>query len=177
MSEYGTVVDASTVRFERLLPGPIERVWAYLTESDKRGLWLASGAMEPRAGGSATLFFRHADLTPHKEPIPERYKSMENGASFACRVLCWEPPRLLCWADDDGKFGEVTFELAPEGDKVRLVLTHRRLADRAAQVSVSGGWHIHLRILEDRLAGREPPPFWATHEKFQAEYERRIPAS
>ena len=39
----GEIIDRQTVRFERLLPGPIERVWAYLTESEKRRKWLASG--------------------------------------------------------------------------------------------------------------------------------------
>lgn len=32
----GEIIDRQTVRFERLLPGPIERVWAYLTELEKR---------------------------------------------------------------------------------------------------------------------------------------------
>lgn len=30
MDTYGTVIAPNTIRFERLLPGPIERVWAYL---------------------------------------------------------------------------------------------------------------------------------------------------
>jgi hypothetical protein len=29
MNEYGTVTGPDTVRLERLLPGPIERVWEY----------------------------------------------------------------------------------------------------------------------------------------------------
>ena len=32
----GEIIDRQTVRFERLLPGPIEHVWPYLTESEKR---------------------------------------------------------------------------------------------------------------------------------------------
>lgn len=36
MNEFGVVTEPGTVRFERVLPGPIERVWAYLTESEKR---------------------------------------------------------------------------------------------------------------------------------------------
>ena len=35
-SKMGTSTEPGTVRLERLLPGPIERAWAYLTESDKR---------------------------------------------------------------------------------------------------------------------------------------------
>ena len=46
MDKYGVVIAPNTIRFERLLPGPIERVWAYLTESEKRAKWLASGAMD-----------------------------------------------------------------------------------------------------------------------------------
>src|SRR5690606_39019955 len=39
----GEVLDRQTVRFRRVLPGPIERVWAYLTEADKRAKWFAGG--------------------------------------------------------------------------------------------------------------------------------------
>ena len=50
-ADRGTITEAGTIRFERLLPGPIERVWAYLTESDKRAKWLAAGDMDLRPGG------------------------------------------------------------------------------------------------------------------------------
>jgi hypothetical protein len=36
------------VRFERLLPGPIERVWDYLTKPDLQRTWLAESAAELR---------------------------------------------------------------------------------------------------------------------------------
>ena len=32
MNDYGVLLDSKTVRFERLLPGPIDRVWGYLVE-------------------------------------------------------------------------------------------------------------------------------------------------
>ena len=35
--DFGHVLSPDTVQIKRVLPGPIERVWAYLTESDKRG--------------------------------------------------------------------------------------------------------------------------------------------
>ena len=35
--EYGVALEDRTVRLERLLPGPIERVWTYLTDPEKRG--------------------------------------------------------------------------------------------------------------------------------------------
>jgi uncharacterized protein YndB with AHSA1/START domain len=179
MNDYGIVTEAGTVRFERLLPGPIERVWAYLTESDKRGTWLAPGPMEVRVGGRVELNFRHADLSPRREATPEKYKALEGGASIQGRVTRCEPPRLLSysWAGPPADASEVTFELTPRGRDVLLVLTHRRLGDRATMTSVAGGWHTHLGILADHLAGREPRPFWSTHAGLEADYERRIPAA
>ena len=43
MNDYGELLDDHTVRFERILPGPVDRVWSYLTESDKRARWLCGG--------------------------------------------------------------------------------------------------------------------------------------
>ena len=34
--DYGVVTAPDTVKIERMLPGPIERVWAYLTDPAKR---------------------------------------------------------------------------------------------------------------------------------------------
>lgn len=36
MNARGVVIAPGTIRFERLLPGPIERIRDYLTEPDKR---------------------------------------------------------------------------------------------------------------------------------------------
>ena len=178
MSDYGIVTEPGTIRFERLLPGPIERVWAYLTESEKRGKWLASGEMELREGGKATLYFRHADLSPTIEPTPERYKDIAIGATSHHRITRCEPPRLLAftWDEEHGGDSEVTFELSPRGNEVLLVLTHRRLADQAATLSVAGGWHTHFAILADQLAGRTPRPFWSTHARVEREYAERLAA-
>lgn len=176
--EFGVVTEAGTVRFERLLPGPIERVWGYLTDSDKRGTWLATGIMEQRVGSIAALRFRHADLSPVVEETPEQYRHKECGGTITVEITRCEPPRLLAmtWEHGSHPASEVTFELAPHGDKVLLALTHRRLGDRTVMVSVAGGWHTHLAILADNLNGVTPRPFWSTHEKAAAEYERRIPA-
>jgi hypothetical protein len=40
------VLESQTVRFERLLPGPVERVWEYLTRPDLQRTWLAESAVE-----------------------------------------------------------------------------------------------------------------------------------
>lgn len=178
-NNYGAYMDQSTIRFERVLPGPIERVWAYLTDPEKRGKWLASGAMELKVGGRVQLDFMHSKLTRANEPTPERYKAMECGVSLFGKVTRVEPPRLLAytWGEGGGRESEVTFELTPQGDKVLLLLTHRRLAGREELLSVAAGWHTHLGILEDNLSEQEPRPFWSTHARLEKEYEPRLPKS
>jgi uncharacterized protein YndB with AHSA1/START domain len=173
--EYGEVLASDTIRFERLLPGPIERVWEYLTDGDKRGKWLARGPMELKPGSATALVFKHSELSAEKTP-PARYKDMEGGKTMPMRILRAEAPRLLAisWAGEPGGESEVVFELTPKGDKVLLVLTHKRLANREAMKSVAGGWHTHLGVLEDNLAGRAPRGFWTSHEKLDAEYRRRL---
>ena len=61
-SDYGTVSAPRTVRIQRRLPGPIDRVWAYLTESDLRRQWLAAGDMPPATGGMFELTWRNDEL-------------------------------------------------------------------------------------------------------------------
>ena len=177
MDEFGRVVADGTVRFERLLPGPVERVWRYLTDPEKRGAWLAPGPMELHPGGRVELRFRHADLSPRREPIPERFQQWEGGATVRGRITQCEPPRLLAytWAEESGE-SEVTFELSPRGEDVLLVVTHRRLDGRELVVGVSGGWHVHLAILADVLQGREPAPFWSAFLQVERAYDERIPA-
>jgi uncharacterized protein YndB with AHSA1/START domain len=171
MSEYGERPEHGCVRFVRVLPGPIERVWSYLVDSKLRGTWFASGELEPRVGGKLTLFFHHQELTNHRETPPERWKEMEHGHTAHSTVLRFEPPHVLAWT-----FGgsEVTFELEPLGSEVRLTLTERKLATRANEVGNAAGWHSHLGVLEERLQGKEPAPFWPRVLRYNREYEERF---
>jgi len=174
-NEYGTVSEIDTVRFQRVLPGPIERVWRYLTDPEKRATWLAGGPMELRAGGEMELHFHNVNLTTAADPIPAKFKNLENGATTRGRVLRCEPPRLLVmiWNDAPAPNSEVAFELTPRGKEVLLTLTHRRLS-RESMLSVGPGWHTHLGILIDRLAGTAVRPFWATFMTLEGEYEKRL---
>jgi len=56
MTEQSTLIKPSTIRFERLLPGPVERVWAYLTESKKRATWLAAASRSAHRRQDRTAF-------------------------------------------------------------------------------------------------------------------------
>lgn len=176
MNEYGVVEGGDSLRFERILPGPIERVWSYLTEGEQRAKWLAGGLTEPRVGGVVRLEFDHDRLTPHDDPTPARFGDQEGGVVHTGEVLRYEPPHVLShtWEEGDGVVSEVTFELTAQGEDVLLVLTHARVGDRKTLVMTSGGWHAHLDILAAKLSDETPGPFWAAYERLEADYEKRI---
>ena len=173
MNDYATRIAPDAIRLERLLPGPIDRVWAFLTESDKRARWLAAGEMELKPGGKVELNFDHNRISP--EPTPAKYRDMPMG--FTGKVMRCDPPRLLMfsWMESHGSHSEVTFELAERVDKVLLTITHRKLEDRNALLSVSGGWDVHVGILEDVLTDQAPRGFWSSHAKREQEYAARFP--
>jgi uncharacterized protein YndB with AHSA1/START domain len=176
MDTYGKRIDDHTVRFERLLPGPVDKIWAYLTDSQKRGEWFASGALPAKVGETFELNFKHSDLSPNMAPPPERFKEMDaNGFHTKERLLALEPMRRLVhtFGDANPPPSEVEFLLTPEGDKVRLTLTHRKVPDRAFAVNVSGGWHIHLAILQYKAEGKTPPPFWDVWRETENTYDQR----
>ncbi len=176
MTDYGERLDKSTVRFERLLPGPIERVWSYLVEGDKRAQWLCGGDAEAAVGGRIDLHFNNASLSgPDDIEPPEKYRNVEGPVSFSGKVTRYEPPTQFAhtWEFHD-EASEVCYELEERGDKVRLVLTHRKLHSDETLLSVSGGWHNHLDILVAILEQRAIRPFWKTHVALEAEYRERL---
>lgn len=172
MADLGTIIDAHTIRFERLLPGPIERVWDHLTKPECLATWLAPGEMELRVGGRVELRF---DV----QEAPERAKA---GAIIRGVVTRCEPPRALAYSWSDASPGQppaespigesvVTFELEARGEDVLLVLTHRRL--RTAMITKFGaGWHTHLGVLLARMSGQEPEPFLPVFHRLLPHYEQ-----
>ena len=176
MTEYGEQLSKDTVRFRRLLPGPIERVWAYLTESDKRAQWLCGGDAEPRVGGHVDMHFHNASLSGDDDiPRPEKYRDMPEKISFAGKVTRCEPPNVLAhtWEFED-EASEVCYELEAQGDKVLLTLTHRKLDTSETVLSVITGWHSHLNLLEDVLAGEKRRPIYRMQTELEDEYGKQL---
>lgn len=163
------------VRIERRLPGPVERIWAYLTESKKRGVWLAPGEMQLWVGGHVEHRFRHADLSPESTP-PAPYEAYADGHVMHGTITRCEPPFLLSYTWGDGaEQSEVVFDLsALESGEVKLVVTQRRLRSRAGMANVAAGWHTHLGILLDHLHDRQPRGFWSSHARLEAEYTKHL---
>jgi Uncharacterized conserved protein len=172
MSENGVVTGDASVRFERLLPGPIERVWEYLTQADKRATWFAGGEMELRRGGKVELRFRHADLSQPGEVPPEKYRKVhEEGMTTYGEITRCEPPRLLSFL-----WGKTARSPSSSSARARRApaADPQPPPRQGDPPRVSGGWHTHLDMLAARLAGKAPAPFWATHAAHAAEYESRF---
>jgi uncharacterized protein YndB with AHSA1/START domain len=168
---YGELSEPSTLRIQRLLPGPVERVWAYLTDSDLRRRWLAAGEMQLEAGAPFELVWRNDELT---DPPGERPDGFSAEHRMQSRITELDPPRLIAFTWDGS--GGVTIELEPKGAQTLLTVTHRRVEDRGMLLGVSAGWHLHLDILEARMRGIQPPPLWDEWRRLRPEYERRFSA-
>jgi uncharacterized protein YndB with AHSA1/START domain len=161
------------LRLTRLLPGPIERVWEYLIDPEKRARWFAGGLLEPRPGGRAEFAMRQAQLAPDETP-PDKYKHMHNsGVTIAGRVIRCEPPRVLVFTFG-GDDSEVSFELQAQGSQVMLMLTHRARGEDLPDLgNFATGWHVHLGLLVAGLEGAPRPSFWPKHAELLAAYQQR----
>ncbi len=162
--KYGQLDDL-TFQIERTLPGPIERVWRYLVESDLRQTWLASGTMPGEVGSKFTLTWRNDELTNPPGKKPDGFGKEHQMES---KIVEWDPPHRVTftWHNSD----HVTFALAAKDEGVLLTVTHRRLRDRNLALMVSAGWHAHLDLLAAQLADRSSSPFWDEWTRLHGEY-------
>lgn len=171
---FGEFTTRGEVRLVRILPGPIERVWEYLIDPEKRARWFCGGTTELHEGGRVVFAMRHADIAPGETP-PEEYKHVHDpGVTFEGRVLRCDPPRLLVFTFG-GDDSEVTFELTPRVRQILLVLTHRAKGEDLPDLSnYASGWHTHVALLVALLEGSALPAFWATHARLQSAYEQQL---
>ena len=126
LDAYGVLTEPATLTIQRILPGPIERVWAYLTESDLRRKWLAAGEMEMKVGAPFELVWRNSELTDAPSQRPDGFGEEHRLQS---QITELDPPRklVIAW----GSTGGVSFDLQPAGDRVLLTVIHRRVPDRS----------------------------------------------
>ena len=133
------------VRFERMLPGPPERVWQYLTDCGKLMAWFGDDArIEPREGGAIRFMGGHV-----------------RGV-----VTQWKPSRRLAYTwnvfspgESDSPYPEsyLTFDLEPRGGEVQLTLVHLPILERFETQNMMG-WHTFLDILGATARGEQVEP-------------------
>lgn len=168
IDDFARITDGSTLVIQRWLPGPIERLWRYLTDGEQRRKWLASGDMALVPGAGFELVWQNDDLSGGAADRPAGFAEVQRMDS---RVIAVDPMRLLTIAW--GK-GDVSFELVEQGERVLLTITHRGLDDPSARSMIAAGWHQHLDILV-ALAGKQTPPsFWPGWRNLQKIYDSRL---
>jgi uncharacterized protein YndB with AHSA1/START domain len=166
---YGVVTEPTTLTIQRVLPGPIERVWAYLTDGELRRQWLASGDMDLTVGAPFEFVWRNDELSDPPGKRPEGFGAEHRMKSCITEI---DPPRKISFTWQGS--GDVTFTLEPRGNRVLLTVIHRRLPNRDTMMKVGPGWHAHLDVLAARAAGKEPEPFWDNWSRLQKDYAQRI---
>ena len=143
MNAKGEMSTVPCVRFTRTLPGPIERVWSFIAQSDRLPAWFgAESSIEPRQGGRVSLMGGHI-----------------------CGVVTqWQPPKKLVYTwnvfgpddppDAVSAYPESypTFALETRGSEVVLTFTHFPVLERFVAQNAMG-WHTMLDILDAALRG------------------------
>jgi len=150
-----------TIRLERILDAPVDLVWRYLTEGELRAHWFAGGG-DAQPDSDLELVFDHDNLSADEVPYPENYAKYKGAVNHE-KVVRFEPKRVLAYTFGEGRNGIATFELFPEGDKTRLILTHSGIQSPTGFLDFGSGWNSHLTVLQEKLAGRSVRDFWALH--------------
>ena len=158
--ELGSFIERegrSAVRFERIYPHSIERVWAAVTDTDELAHWFPSRVVfELREGGEA------------------EFSGDPNMPGSVGRVVVCDPPRRLgfTWGGD-----ELQFELEALGDgQCRFTLTDFLESENAAARNAAG-WSVCIGELDKRLAGsRADGPHSDTAAPWKQYYEGYIAA-
>jgi uncharacterized protein YndB with AHSA1/START domain len=152
MSTTASIFEGHTVRFERIFPASVDRLWAYVTSPEGLRAWLAEGAIGP-------------------ERVDLRFAN--NGSEIHGAVLIWDPPRVVEFEWSGGPtqpYGSrVRFELAAHDEGSRLVLIHGTVRAPAAP-DFAAGWHRHLDTLGAVSRGAEPAADRPTWQELYRQY-------
>jgi len=168
--DFGKLTAPSTLTIQRWLPGPVDRLWSYLTDSDKRAKWLAAGDMTLAPGAPLELIWRNAEISDANDPMPPGFNAEQR---MQTHIIAADPMRMLSFA---WGAGTVTFELTPKDDKVLLTVTHTGLSATRGLTQISAGWHIHLDILRAVISDTPAPSFWSGWTARHVDYTERLTA-
>jgi len=144
MSDDAQFDKAHAVRFERLLPGSPEGVWAVLTDVGRLPGWYGAGRIEPRPGGQVELM----------------------GGHIRGVVTQWAPSRRLAYTwnvfnpgDAESPYPEsyLTLALTPADGNTMLTLEHLPVLDRFVKLNAMG-WHTYLDMVGATVRGEPVEP-------------------
>ncbi|HEY4244471.1 MAG TPA: SRPBCC family protein [Kofleriaceae bacterium] len=158
----------ATLEFRRVYRHAIERVWDAITTPEGLREWLlcTHALVEPRVGGRIETVGG-----------PAQYRSTGH-------VLAWEPPHVFEYEWNVAPVPEMPrgeqlifrYELAPDGDATRMLVTIRRLTLNTSRGFLPG-MHAYLDRLEAQLDGTDLPDFLAHFAALRADYPEWSDAS
>jgi uncharacterized protein YndB with AHSA1/START domain len=148
------------VHFERRYDAAPEAVWDALVEPEQLRGWLAEARVEPRVGGRVELEFGDSP-----------------GERTVGTIRVFDPPRVLeyDWSYEGEPDSVVRFELRPEGEGTTLVLHHRQLSTEAAP-GYGAGWHAHLDLLAEQIAGSASADWVERYQALRPGYDDQAAA-
>lgn len=141
MSTVATLLDADggwTLRFERRLAHPIEKVWRAVTEPEHRDRWFPQRIEGDLVAGGDLRFVDDPNIP---------------GEGLAGRCTVLDPPHILAleWGED-----LLRIELSADGDGTKLVFLDT-LDERHHAARTGSGWHLCLDALMAHLDGMTVP--------------------
>jgi uncharacterized protein YndB with AHSA1/START domain len=142
-----------SLRFERRLAHPPEKVWTALTDPDELTHWFPVDVRaDLRPGGAIRFTFREGQAPP-----------------FDGEVLEYDPPRVFAfrWGPD-----VLRFQLRPDGHGTVLTLTDT-LEEQGKAARDGAGWQVCLEALDARLdgtGGPAPDRWQQVHPGYVAEF-------
>jgi uncharacterized protein YndB with AHSA1/START domain len=144
------------LRFERSFAHPVERVWEAITRPEELAQWF--GPFDPQI---------EVDLV-----VGGRYEvrmADPDATVLSFTVVRVEPPRVFEFTSMDD--GTMRWELEPEGDGCRLVLTQTVSSfRRAVENHYASGMHHSLERLALLLDGTPIAWSWPRWEELRDEY-------
>ena len=174
MDDYAAYPQPAVLEIYRDLPGPIERVWDYLTRSDLRQKWICAGPVSSDIGGEIVFEFDHSRLS--EQAAPEGHADGGTVRMIGL-VRVYDKPHHLAfsWPSGEGETStEVVIRLIETESGVRLHLRHEKLASDGYKSGASAGWHTHLDILSDLVNDRKARDFWEHYMPLEQAYEARV---
>jgi uncharacterized protein YndB with AHSA1/START domain len=153
--------EQATLAFHRIYRHTPQHIWEALTTPDGLREWAMCSqvVIQGRAGGRIEMVSG-----------PGQYRSTG-------KILAWDPPRVLEYEWNvapvpEMPYGEravFRYELTPEGDSTRLLVTYRRISSQTAPGFLPGT-HALLDRLEAQLDGRALPDWMQLMRELHPHY-------
>lgn len=127
----------TSVRFERALDYPVERVWKAISDPAELAIWMPGTEFEQFAGGKYVHVFQG--------------DSDGGNARLDGKVMVFDPPRKLVCSYQNGS--SIIWALKRQGDGCLLTFEniHGGGAGEEDHLSILTGWHAHLDVLAGYL--------------------------